>query len=126
MGTEAKGRKTRMTRRGLMVAGTAMIAGTALLAGTNAIVALGDLPSSAASLFESAAAENIGQAFASAYPNVDAVWRGRPPATKDQWGPRLRELIREDLDADQTIEIDGWWLTETEVRFCVYIHSLKA
>ena len=90
-----------------------------------ALLVLDNLPASTVPLLDSAEARNIGRAFASAYPDADEIWGGSPPGTIDEWGARIGEMIRDDLDADRTVEIDGWWLTETEVRFCVYVHSLR-
>ena len=107
----------KFTRRGLLIAGSATIAGGSTL------LLLDHLSGSDGPLADSYAAHRIGAQFAGTYPNPDDLWRGAPPPDVTQWGPRLRKLIREDFESDRLVQVDGWWLAETEVRLCVYIHA---
>jgi hypothetical protein len=93
------------------------------IAGGSALLALDRLFGSASPLADSYAALRIGQRFADAYPNPDEIWRGEPPNTVAQWGPRLRELIGEDFKTNRLVQVDGWWLAETELRLCVLIYA---
>lgn len=72
---------------------------------------------------DSYAARRIGARFADTYPNPEELWRGDPPDTVAQWGARLRKLIREDFETNRLVQVDGWWLAETELRLCVFIHA---
>jgi hypothetical protein len=110
-------RPPRFTRRGLLIAGSATIVGG------SALLALDQVFKSDAPLADSYAAYRIGERFAATYPNPDELWRGNPPTTFAQWRPRLSKLIHEDFESNRLVQVDGWWLAETEVRLCVYLYT---
>lgn len=75
-------------------------------------------------LADEAAARRIGARFAAEYPpDQTLLWRGAPPASPDAWADRLATLRREDFEGDRLVQVDGWWLAETEVRLCVWLHA---
>jgi hypothetical protein len=110
-------RPTQFTRRGVLIAGSATIVGSSTL------FALDRLFTNASPLSDSYAARRIGEQFADTYPNPEGLWRGAPPNTVAQWGARLHQLIREDFETNRLVQVDGWWLAETELRLCVFIHA---
>jgi hypothetical protein len=112
-------RPAQFTRRGVLFAGAATIAGG------SALLALDQFFPSDSPLADSYAACSIGKRFADTYPNPEEIWRGAPPGTFSQWAPRLRELIGEDFETNRLVQVDGWWLAETELRLCVLIYSLN-
>ncbi|CAA0118145.1 Uncharacterised protein [Halioglobus japonicus] len=110
-------RPARFTRRGVL------IAGSATLAGGSALLLLDHVFESNSPLANSYAARRIGERFADTLANPAELWRGTPPASKEQWAPRLRAMISDDLEANRLVQVDGWWLAETELRLCVYIYT---
>ena len=110
-------RQAKFTRRGVLIAGSATIAGGSTL------LALDQLFPSTSPLADSYAARRIGERFADSYPNPEELWRGDPPYTIEQWGARLRKLIDEDFESNRLVQVDGWWLAETELQLCVFIHA---
>lgn len=111
----------RIQRRAFLVGSAATIAGGSL------VWALRDSPDPLAALLDSEPARRIGARYAAHYPEGErALWRGAPPSTEAEWMVRLDELRRLDFEADRLVEVDGWWLTETELRFCVLLHSQAA
>lgn len=110
-------RPAQFTRRGVLIAGSATVAGGL------ALLWLDQIFGSASPLADSYAARRIGERFADTYPNPGELWRGAPADTVAQWGPRLRDLISEDFETNRLVQVDGWWLAETELRLCVFIYS---
>lgn len=107
-----------MKRRSFFVGTTAAIAGGSAFWGLNEWQDLGH------PLANSAAARRIGERFAKDYPeDPAALWKGPIPRTAVEWGPRLGQLRQEDFDSDRLVEVDGWWLAETEIRFCVFLYA---
>lgn len=109
-----------ITRRSVLIAGSAAIAGGSLL------LILDGLFEDASPLADSYAARRIGERFADMYPNPEEIWRGAPPDTVAQWVASLRQLIHEDFETNRLVQVDGWWLAETELRLCVLIHAHNA
>ena len=110
-------RPAQFTRRGVLIAGSATVAGGSIF------LTLDRLFGSASPLADSYAARRIGARFADTYPNPEGLWRDDPPDTAAQWGVRLQKLIREDFETNRLVQVDGWWLAETELRLCVFIHA---
>lgn len=108
------------TRRRILIAGAATVA-----AGTAALL-LDRVFDSDSPLADSYAARRIGERFAHTLPDPGKLWLGTPPASEEQWAARLRSMIGDDFDNNRLIQVDGWWLAETELRLCVYIHRQSA
>tara|TARA_R110002049_G_scaffold29984_6_gene102240 strand:- start:276 stop:626 length:351 start_codon:yes stop_codon:yes gene_type:complete len=113
-------RTARFTRRGVLIAGAATVAGG------SAVLLLDSVFGSDSPLADSYAARRIGERFAHALPDPGELWHGEPPASIEQWAARLRTMISDDLDHNRLVQVDGWWLAETELRLCVYIHRQSA
>ena len=109
-----------ITRRRVLIAGSAAIAVGSLLLIPDGLF------EDASQLADSYAARRIGERFADMYPNPEKIWRGAPPDTIAQWAARLRQLIHEDFETNRLVQVDGWWLAETELRLCVLIHAQNA
>lgn len=104
-----------ITRRGVL------LTGGAALAGGSALVALDYLTGEDGPLADSFAARRIGERYARQYPDPGTLWRGDPPATTAQWPARLSRLIADDMEAGRLVQVEGWWLAETELRLCVLV-----
>ena len=76
-------------------------------------------------LADSYAARRIGERFAG-LPESRGTLAWRTPDTIAQWAARLRQLIHEDFEKNRLVQVDGWWLAETELRLCVLIHAHNA
>jgi hypothetical protein len=107
----------RLNRRTALKAGVAFAGASAALLGAH-YLARSDGP-----LADSFAARAIGERFATRFPDPTGLWRGQVPSSADEWPARLSALIADDLDHDRLIEVDGWWLAETEVRLCVLVYT---
>ena len=75
-------------------------------------------------LSSSSAVHRLGARFSGHY-SVDPMtfWKGPAPLSETDWGSRLEQLRQEDFDANRLVEVDGWWLAETEIHFCVYLYE---
>ena len=113
-------RPASITRRRILIAGAATVAG-----GTAALL-LSRVCDSDSPLADSYAARSIGERFAHTLPCPGELWLGAPPASVEQWAARLRSMISDDFDNNRLVQVDGWWLAETELRLCVYIHMQSA
>jgi len=103
---------------------TFLLAGGVAVAGGAIAWKLATWSRPGAPLADSASARRIGARFASRYPDAaTALWQGRAPRNAAEWGPRLEQLRRADLEADRLVQVDGWWLAETELRLCVLLHA---
>lgn len=105
-----------LSRRSALKAGVALAGAGAALWGA-AHLAKSDGP-----LADSYAAQSIGERFATRFPEA-ATWGARFPADPGQWAGHLETLMADDLATDRLVEVDGWWLTETEVRLCVLVYA---
>jgi hypothetical protein len=106
------------TRRTFLAGGAALAAAGPLAAALQACARPGT------PLRDSARARAIGARYAERYPEgADGLWRGRPPASDAEWAPRIAALRREDFEADRLVQVDGWWLAETELRLCVLLYT---
>lgn len=99
----------------------AVKAGLAAAAAGSAMVLWGELQQGSP-LADSYAALRIGERFADQFPDTDALWRGERPRDERLWGERLQTLLTEDYHQDRLLEVDGWWLAETEVRLAVLVY----
>lgn len=69
----------------------------------------------------------IGARFASAYTQKsEALWQGRGGPGDAHWRAYVREQRRKDLEAGNLVEVDGWWLAETELLVCVLMHRARS
>jgi len=69
-------------------------------------------------------AARIGARFESAY-GKKAEALGAASHTPE-WETRVGESLRKDLEAGNLVEVDGWWLAETELLVCVLIHRARS
>jgi hypothetical protein len=98
------------------------MAGATAVAGGSTILLLDRVFGSDSPLADSYAARRLGERFARTLPNPGELWRGAPPTSPEQWPVRLRSMISDDFDNNRLVQVDGWWLAETELRLCVYIY----
>ncbi|MBK6512193.1 MAG: hypothetical protein IPG06_23950 [Haliea sp.] len=109
-----------ITRRRVLIAGSAAIAVGSLLLIPDGLF------EDASPLADSYAARRIGGAVRRHVPEPRGNLAWRTPDTVAQWVARLRQLIHDDFETNRLVQVDGWWLAETELRLCVLIHAHNA
>ena len=73
-------------------------------------------------LADSFATRALGKRLAERFENPVDLWQGKTPPVPKDWATRLKAMINSDFEAGRTDEIDGWWLSETELRLCAFIY----
>ena len=53
---------------------------------------------------------------------AEALWARRRGGGDVEWANIVRAARRADIDSGNLVEVDGWWLAETEVLVCVLVH----
>ncbi|MGH0029397.1 MAG: hypothetical protein ACQGVC_06380 [Myxococcota bacterium] len=101
-----------------------LVGSAALLAGGSVTWALLKLQRPGSPLGDADVARRIGARHAARYPDAAAeLWQEGPPQDEEAWLARVAALRRADFEADRLVEVEGWWLAETELRLCVLLHE---
>ena len=103
---------------------TALKVGLASAAAGSAIALWGELRQGGP-LSDSYAALAIGRRFDDQFPEPNVLWRGDTPSDQNDWPDRLQTLTTQDYEQDRLVDVDGWWLAETEVRLAVHIYRAQ-
>jgi hypothetical protein len=103
---------------------TFLLGGAACLAGGAIVSALEGCYRSGTPLADSESARRIGARYAGRYPEgATGLFGGWPPENEKDWATRIEALRRADFEADRMVQVEGWWLAETELRLCVLLHA---
>ena len=56
---------------------------------------------------------------------AEELWTRRGAEGDAAWAERLLAARRNDFDTGKLVEVDGWWLAETELLLCVLAHRAR-